>query len=543
MAPTKYTLLVKWNGNTVVHPSSFASVWADHGSGGDHDVEVYRMNAPDGYSCLGGVAMETYNEVPDAEHYCCIKNNYLVNGQWQKLYDSSGTGVSAPLSLWETLPGPDPSGIEVGIFVPSEIKDGSVYTYPPGDPYMLNNGHEDVKEVWNVTNPPKMPLDVYEVPTQLEVVWDNSGLGNTRHQHLRILRATSDPENGYYSVSDVAVPNWLSSQMAFLIKTTDKHSDAFAVPLAYNKIWSCNKGDKYIQVWRPSCPADYVYLGFVATTTPDTPEPGKIYCIRSDYVTYGAKKDNFKRIYQGNECRWVQFFQSRSSKEDQQGLCAMYARQSENLLPINPYFLKVGTFNYIAEKPVIKVEIYGVEYDMDNEEKVVNPESLVVTYVINESSKEQVCTRKIEFQTTKTTSFTFSNSVSWGITTSVEADIPLFAKETTTIGSSAEIGFDSGEEYSESYLDSISAQILVPSMKKTMATISGRKYRSDIPYTATVKKTYFDGDTSISKVAGLFRGVEVSEVTVTYGDTYDLNEGEINSKKNKSSEETLHNEL
>ena len=80
-------------------------------------------------------------------------------------------------------------------------------------------------------------------------------------------------------------------------------------------------------------------------------------------------------------------------------------------------------------------------------------------------------------------------------------------------------------------------------MKKTMATISGRKYRSDIPYTATVKKTYFDGDTSISKVAGLFRGVEVSEVTVTYGDTYDLNEEDLNVKKYKTSKETLHQEL
>ena len=534
--PKKHTLLVKWTGDAVVHPSSFTSVWADHGSGGDHDVEVYKMNAPNGYTCLGGAAMQKFDTDPDAEHYCCIKNDYLVDGQYLKLYDDKGTGVGKSLSLWDVVPGAVASGIEAGIFVPTGNRDGSAYVEPTERPYLLNHDHEDVEEIWDVENPPKMPLDVYEVTDQLEPVWEDHG--SKARDYVGIFRATSDPENGFYSVSDVAVPYWDNKNMGFLIKTTEKHSEAFVAPISYSLVYSLDSAKEYLRIFRPTCPADYVSLGFVATTTQSTDPPaaGKIYCIHSDYVAYGDKTKNFKRVWRNDEAPgdWIQIFEAVSVREEEQGLRAMFADKSKDGLPLNPYFLKAGFYNYIAEKPVIKAEVYDVEYDFENEQKVNNPETVMVTYVINKSSTSQDCTRTVEFSTSKTTSFSFSNSISWSIETSVEFDVPLFAKETTTIGSSSTIGFDSGSEFEETMSDSIAAKVTTPSMRKVMATISGRKYRTDIPYTATVKKTYFDQTYSLSKVAGTFEGVEVSEVTVTYGDDYPLTPEDMESDEDDS---------
>ena len=245
----------------------------------------------------------------------------------------------------------------------------------------------------------------------------------------------------------------------------------------------------------------------------------------------------------GHIGRWIQIFEAVSVREEEQGLRAMFAHQSKDGLPLNPYFLKAGFYNYIAEKPVIKAEVFDVEYDFDNEEKVNDPKTVDVTYVINKSSSTQECTRIVEFSTSKTTSFSFSNSLSWSIETSVEFDIPLFAKETTTMGSSTTIGFDSGSEFEETMSDTIQARVLVPTMRKVKATINGRKYRSDIPYTATVKKTYFDMTTSKSKVAGIFEGVEVSEVTVIYGDDYPLTPEDLESDEDDSPQDSPHGEL
>ena len=545
--PTKATVLVKAGSDSdaLVHPTSFTYVWNDHGSKGHKAVTVYKMNAPDGYTCIGGATIADYDELPDANHYCCIKNEYVVEGQYQRVYTDKGTGAYDALSLWEVAPGADPSGVVASVIVPNGAND---YSEPKEKGYLLKHDKEHVKLVWDVLNPPKTPLYLYEVTTELEHVWDDRG-SKCSYGQLAIFRATSDPANGYYSVSDVAVSYWDNENLAFLLKTAEKNDHkSFTNPISYTKVWQMNSAYEYIRIWRPVCAADYVSLGFVAVSTgsEDPPEAGKIYCIHSDYVAYGDKNNNFKLLWRnvGSPGPWVQFFEAVSYEKVEQGLRAMFASQSQYDLPLNPYFLKTGHYTHIAEKPVIKIEVYDVEYQLDSEDKVTEPESIFVTYVINKSDLEQTCTREIDYSTTKTTSFSFSNSVSYGISTEVTAEVPLFASTTTTMSTETTMGFDSGEENSETKTDSISAAIKVPSMKKTQTTITGTKYKTDIPYTATVKKTYFDNTEGFSKTAGIFKGVEVSEVTVTYGETIDLTDEDMDSDQDDSPKSSdVHSEL
>jgi len=535
--PKKNTVLVKAgnNGDAVVQPTSFTAVWNDKGTGGYNAVTVFKMNAPAGYTCLGGATVGAYDVDPDKNHYCCVKTVYLVEGQYLRVYTDEGTGAYQWLSIWEVVPGADPSGIVASVFVPNGAED---YSEPTDKAFLLKHDKELVKLVWDVENPPKTPLYLYEVTTELKHIWADYGSYCT-YGELVIFRATSDPDNGYYSVSDVAVPYYGNENLALLLKTADKNDrTSFTSPISYTKIWQMNSAYEYIRIWRPVCAADYISLGFVAVSTEseDPPEAGKIYCIHSDYVAYGDKNKNFRLLWRnvGSPGPWVQFFEAISYEEVEQGVRAMFASQSEYDLPLNPYFLKTGYFTHIAEKPVIKVELYDVEYQLDSEEKVTEPESIFVTYVINKSDLEQTCTRQIDYTTTKTTSFSFSTSVSYGISTEVTAEIPLFTSSTTTLSQETTVGFDSGEETSVSKTDSIKAEVRVPSMKKTETTITGTKYTTDIPYTATVKKTYFDNTESFGKTAGIFNGVDVSEITVTYGETIDLTDEDMESDEDDS---------
>lgn len=544
--PAKNTVLVKAgnDGDAVIHPTSFTEVWNDHGSGGTFDVTVYKMNAPAGYTCIGGATVGSYEDEPVKNHYCCVKNEYLVEGQYQNVYKDTGTGASKYLGLWEVIAGADPSGVEASLIVPN----GEVgYPAPKDKGYLLKHDHEHVKVVWELLNPPKTALYLYEVTTQLEHIWDDHGSGCT-YGDLDIFRATSDPDNGYYSVSDVAVPYWYNENLAFLLKTADKKDKiSFSNPLGYTQIWYTDWYKKPIRIWRPVCDDNYMSLGFVATAT-DNQEPppiGKIYCIHSDYVTYGNKDNNFELVWRnaGSKGDWVQIFEAVSYKPVEQGIRAMFARKHEYDVPINPYFLKTGNFTHVAEKPVVKVEIYTVTYDLENEDKVKEPASIYKTYVINKSDQQQSCEREVEYTTTKTTSFSFSTSVSFGITTSVTASVPLFASTTTELSQEQTMSFDSGEETSVSKTDSITAKVVVPGKKKMETTITGSKYITDIPYTAAVKKTYFDGTQSFGQTAGIFNGVEVSEITVIYGEALDLTEDDWESDEDDSKSTEVHSEL
>jgi hypothetical protein len=55
--------------DALVPPASFTEIWNDRGSGANRDVRVMRMNPPRGYICLGYVAIEGYNSMPNKNLY------------------------------------------------------------------------------------------------------------------------------------------------------------------------------------------------------------------------------------------------------------------------------------------------------------------------------------------------------------------------------------------------------------------------------------------------------------------------------------------
>lgn len=55
--------------DALARPADFIEVWNDRGSGADDDVRILRMDPPSGYTCLGYVAVQGYDNLPEANHY------------------------------------------------------------------------------------------------------------------------------------------------------------------------------------------------------------------------------------------------------------------------------------------------------------------------------------------------------------------------------------------------------------------------------------------------------------------------------------------
>lgn len=56
-------------------PEGLSPVWRDKGSGARHDVRFWRMEPPDGYTCLGDIAVHTHSDIPPSTEkyrYTCM---------------------------------------------------------------------------------------------------------------------------------------------------------------------------------------------------------------------------------------------------------------------------------------------------------------------------------------------------------------------------------------------------------------------------------------------------------------------------------------
>ena len=60
------------------------------------------------------------------------------------------------------------------------------------------------------------------------------------------------------------------------------------------------------------------------------------------------------------------------------------------------------------------------------------------------------------------------------------------------------------------------------------------QFKSNIPFTATLTKIYFDGTVSTDISKGVFRGVHVNKVNVQYGQSESLEDAEIGEPRDRN---------
>ena len=75
-----------------------------------------------------------------------------------------------------------------------------------------------------------------------------------------------------------------------------------------------------------------------------------------------------------------------------------------------------------------------------------------------------------------------------------------------------------GSTTSETHKDSVTAWVQLPGRSKLNAFITGTEHKADIPYTANIRKVYYDGSQAYATIAGVYKGVATSEIKVTCGE-------------------------
>ena len=141
------------------------------------------------------------------------------------------------------------------------------------------------------------------------------------------------------------------------------------------------------------------------------------------------------------------------------------------------------------------------------------------TIVDNNSDIQQNVARTNSYSIAESSSFTFSQAIQLGIAMEITAGSPLIGiSQKTTVSASATSTFTTGDTTTKTHTDSIQVKVTLPPKSRITAVISGTEHKVDIPYTASVKKIYFDGSTGYATISGVYKGVTVAEIKVTYGE-------------------------
>ena len=89
---------------TVYEGTDFKRIWNDRGSGGKHDVSIYRAKSSSGYYSLGDIAIKGYGKPKVAHVAKALKSDALkAPQQFRQRWNDKGSGARRDLSIWEPI--------------------------------------------------------------------------------------------------------------------------------------------------------------------------------------------------------------------------------------------------------------------------------------------------------------------------------------------------------------------------------------------------------------------------------------------------------
>ncbi|XP_034025400.1 natterin-2-like [Thalassophryne amazonica] len=103
------------------------------------------------------------------------------------------------------------------------------------------------------------------------------------------------------------------------------------------------------------------------------------------------------------------------------------------------------------------------------------------------------------------------NSVTFGVTTTVTAGIPLVASATLEIGMEATKEFAKGTSQTETQSYMVSVAVPVPPKQSCTVSMVAQVNKADVPFTATLIRTYRSGKKTQTTTKGVYRTTQVAE--------------------------------
>jgi Vacuolar protein sorting-associated protein 62 len=126
------SMLVKDNGNAAVAaPVDYDWIWDDSGSGADWDGSVWRPRPPAGYISLGDVAVSNHGK-PSVDDVWCVRADLVTDGTIidPSVWDDRGSGGDHDLSAWQVEAAGDLQDSNRGAFAPDTFLGCGNYDRP-----------------------------------------------------------------------------------------------------------------------------------------------------------------------------------------------------------------------------------------------------------------------------------------------------------------------------------------------------------------------------------------------------------------------------
>ena len=523
----KHVVLKEVKSGALARPDGFNLEFSSKWSNSRGSIQVFSMVAPEGYQCLGSVVMKGGDGQPDKTKYCCVKDEYLIESNLTPRFKFEGGAIYS--SERKKM---DSRGLITGTFHAFKLPSTETNTKS----WLLN---AEISSKVQLSYDPAVdtPKDIDVFETQ-EMVRTYTASDSS----FSVWRPIE--KEGYNTVTHHISRGIEKPGIGFILRTSD--SINFAMPESFIHIrrlaLGLNETDQpsHAYVYSAVCPANYVALG-AAITTGGFPKPGEFYCVLGKHAT-PIMSENIKPSASVNLAiiEALPYATRICPKcEMQQGINAIFPAggsaqrdvlKNANILPISPIsILKTEEINYFTEKPISEIIVTGINYEMNKANYDRKPpENINTLTVINHSHIPQNIAKTVEYTTTESSSYSFGAGISVGTTMKIfehkiEAEDSSYSIEvnidkTTTFESTLSYGTDKVEETT----DTIEVGMEVQWNSTMTATIIAEKFTSTIPFTATLKKIYYDGTTGTGKSGGIFKGVHVSNVIVQYSENKSL---------------------
>ncbi|PIK55310.1 hypothetical protein BSL78_07782 [Apostichopus japonicus] len=503
---TSAAMVKEITGGSLAAPVSFTEIWHDRGSGGDHDVRIMRMNPPGGFTCLGHVAVLGYGSYPDASKYRCVKSSYTVTGRYELIWLDRGSGANLDAGLY----GNRVSQSNVFAIDANAFTSFATHSLPGGSPRLMD-GKQVINHQLVTLTPDTYVFTVFEV-TDLDEIWNDGGSG--AHRDLAVWRSRG-PSNTY-SLGDIAVPGGRPAK-GYVVKEHKANSlrPAYDFAQVWNDRGSGARWDGAFYL--PLCPPGFRALGHVAVRNHhDKPPSNDFRCVSAEYTVQGRWEWVWNDAGSGAN-RDVSVFKAMSSGNGQ-GVEAMSTIAHHGGMNVLPYVLNPSITNYVIGKPAKQYILQSIRY-LFNDRTIVStePDNIARTVVVNEGLTEQQATRELDYSFDETYSWGNTAGLEIGVETTISTGVPLIASGGVTVSTTASYSHEWGGAETKSHSDTISVQTTVQPRSSKAAIIVGNRYTADVPYEATLITVYDDGSRSTnSHFRGVYRGVQVNEIRVTY---------------------------
>ena len=509
-APTlKAVLVSSRKRGALVNPTSFTQVW--NVTGNTSGIFIYRMHAPEGYTCLGDVAVDyaSQPESPDTSRYCCIKNDYVVYGQPIRVF-----GMQSH-SLWTVIRSDvDAYGVLGGNFVY-----GPEDYLVPRSTHLLRDDGVKVRGTWNLpAGEYYKPLSLYEV-TKIKEIWNDKGSGVD--SDVSIWRAIST--SGCYSLGDIVVGSYSRPNVGYFLRQSYPDDDLVRLPVSYTQIWDSDGSGahKDVKLWIVNCPEGYVSVGGVATNGKTKyPLAGRVYCVKSTYTLPGSS-NNWGEVWKDKESKALEnisIFTAQTTSSQQLSVRGFGAIQSFSSYPAAPRLLNRAYVQSWAEIPTTKIYVDKVDYDFGAGQLQTSSLRMSPTVLLNLSDVNKTIDRIINFSVAESSTFVFIDPLfQRGTEVKFTAGMPVIGTELhPRITASQDITFRIGDITMSTQIKNMAASIDLPRYSKITAVITGTEYRAEIPYTADIRRVFYDKSKESRTVRGVYKGLIIADLHVSY---------------------------